>query len=364
MSLRLLEAQRWPLKVYNPTTCKEDKQLLLAGILSARNTFALYGLENTLCGCASILRPCEGCPPNVLRIAPVTAWMRSASRDAQVRRGSHVQYEWDSAHQFFNSPGLDLPRSTPFKMFLFFFPLLFSLIFGHQQHHIQPDPLSRVDGAMYREPYLSHDPNTRTEFLPLSCKTTAYPSSGGIVLGYFSAIELAHLNLSRTIPANRSSDPAEEDNLALGMLRLGAHWWPSWELYARHREQIMEGIPYDFHFPPIVNVGYPSSGKGVWVVKFSVDQQTWDDEDGRKPYLSRKPDDWDGKMRMALTMDERCEVLKGFGATFYETVEDCEDIPKTLLEGIRKGRQYEELLKKMEDMNYVDRWLSGCRERE
>jgi hypothetical protein len=92
---------------------------------------------------------------------------------------------------------------------------------------------------------------------------TAYPSSGGIIFGYFSAVELVHLNLSRTKPANRSPDPAEEDDLALRMLRLGAYWWPSWDLYAIHREQTIEGIPYDFHFPPNVNVGYPSSGKGM-----------------------------------------------------------------------------------------------------
>ncbi|KAH0556758.1 hypothetical protein GP486_005455 [Trichoglossum hirsutum] len=216
-----------------------------------------------------------------------------------------------------------------------------------------------MDVARYREPYLLHDPNTRTEFLPLSCKTTAYPSPGGIVLGYFSAVELAHLDLPRTKPTNRSSDPAEEDDLALRMLHLGAHWWPSWDLYALHQEWITDGVPYDFHFPPNVNVGYPSSGKGVWVFKFSADKQTWDEEDVRKPYLERRPDDWEGKIRMALTMDERCEVLKGFGATFYEKVEDCEDIAKTLQEGIQKGKRQEELLLKMEDMKYVDKWLSG-----
>ena len=58
-------------------------------------------------------------------------------------------------------------------------------------------------------------------------------------------------------------------------------------------------------------------------------------------------------------MDERCEVLKDFDGTFYEKVEDCEDIAKTLEEGIRKGKRYEELLKKMEDMKYVDNWLEG-----
>ena len=38
------------------------------------------------------------------------------------------------------------------------------------------------------------------------------------------------------------------------------------------------------------------------------------------------------KFRMALTIDERCEVSKDFGTTFYEKVEDCEDILKTLQE--------------------------------
>src|SRR5271156_4435185 len=110
---------------------------------------------------------------------------------------------------------------------LSFFTLFFSFIFSCQQLQIQPDPSSGVDVALCREPYLSHDPNTRTEFLPLSCKVTAYPSSSGIALGYFSAVELFYLNLSRAKPANRSSDPTEEDDLALRMLRLGAHWWPS-----------------------------------------------------------------------------------------------------------------------------------------
>ena len=65
------------------------------------------------------------------------------------------------------------------------------------------------------------------------------------------------------------------------------------------------------------------------------------------------------KFRMALTIDERCEISKDFGTTFYEKVEDCEDILKTLQEGIQKGRRYEEMLKKMRDMEYVDKWPSS-----
>lgn len=71
------------------------------------------------------------------------------------------------------------------------------------------------------------------------------------------------------------------------------------------------------------------------------------------------PNEW-AKVVMAFTMDERCAALKNFGATFYPTVEECPDIPKTLEEGIETGRYYESLLRKMEDdspQGYLGRWL-------
>lgn len=213
--------------------------------------------------------------------------------------------------------------------------------------------------VMHRPPNYDFDSNARTVFLPHVCQTTAYPSAGGIVLGHFSAVEIAHLNLPRSHPTNRSSSSAEEDDLALRMLSLGAHWWPSWDLYARHQDRILSGIPYDFHFPPVVNVAYPPSGEGLWVFKFSVDERTFDPEDERKPYLPRKPDDWEGSLGMVLSMDERCEALKRFGARFYERLEDCTDLVTTVNEGVVRGREYEELLRKMEDPKYLDRWLEG-----
>ena len=117
-------------------------------------------------------------------------------------------------------------------------------------------------------------------------------------------------------------------------------------------------IPYDYHFPPRLHMGY-SSGGGVWVLKYSQDIQTWDEEDTRKPYLTQKPDDFEGKIHMALTMDEHCDVLREFGAIFYAKAEECEDIPASLEEGIRRGEAYRELLGRMDDPHYVDRWLNG-----
>ncbi|RYP05658.1 hypothetical protein DL764_003667 [Monosporascus ibericus] len=50
-------------------------------------------------------------------------------------------------------------------------------------------------------------------------------------------------------------------------------------------------MPYDFHLPPRINVGYPSSGKGVWELKFSENVVGWDEEGWIKPYLGRIPPD-------------------------------------------------------------------------
>jgi hypothetical protein len=183
---------------------------------------------------------------------------------------------------------------------------------------------------------------------------TAYPSVGGVVLGFFSAVEMVHLQLSRFEPAKRSSDVAEEDELALRMLRLGAHWWPNLNRYAYHKEQIDDRTPYDFHFPPTIKVGYPSTGGGVWVFEYLTDSDCLN----ASPSLQRRPDNWPPRMSYVLSMDEQCDALQQYGATSYAKVEDCDDIPKTLEEAVQKGNHYNELLEKMEDTNYLEEWLS------
>jgi hypothetical protein len=54
---------------------------------------------------------------------------------------------------------------------------------------------------------------------------------------------------------------------------------------------------------------------------------------------------------MTLTMDERCEILKSYSAIFYESVEACEDIPKTLVDGIERGKRYKDLMEKFENLS-------------
>ena len=193
----------------------------------------------------------------------------------------------------------------------------------------------------------------RTKFESRDCKTLAYPSLGGIILGYFTGVELTWLGLSRLLEAKRSTDPHEEDAFAFQMLRLGAQWWPDWEFYSKHEGKTTE-IPYGHHFPPKAYIGYPSAG-GVWVLKTADNRKRLPNDPEEEPH------DW-AKVIMTCTMDERCAVLERFGAMFYANIEDCPDVPKSLEEGIGIGRKYESLLKKMEDYTpggYVDRWLDS-----
>lgn len=215
----------------------------------------------------------------------------------------------------------------------------------------QPDDICRLVPS-------SMDAEKRTQFFPQYCQIKAYPSMGGVVLGFFTAVQLKQLGLSNAEEAPRSHDDAEEGKLALSMMRQGAHWWPDLGLYQRHYDRLSDKlIPYDFHFPPRINVGYPSSGNGVWVFKFSEDKMELAEDEPIKPSLRRMPDGWYGRINLALTEDERCETLKYFGARFYCDVAECEDIPKSLEEGHLRGKRNELLLQKMEDDDYLQRWL-------
>ena len=98
----------------------------------------------------------------------------------------------------------------------------------------------------------------------------------------------------------------EEDNLSLRMLQIGAHWWPSKELYDNHN---WEDYPYGHHYPPDLDLGYPRTG-GVLVLR------TWAPN---SPYLAglpdaalEKPDTW-SRLSLCANMEERCVVLRQFG---------------------------------------------------
>ncbi|KAM0333410.1 hypothetical protein ACHAQA_002071 [Verticillium albo-atrum] len=186
----------------------------------------------------------------------------------------------------------------------------------------------------------------------------AYPFIGGVVLSLPSSVDLKHLRIDDAVDTERASNAAEEDDLATRMLLLGAKWWPDWATYAVHQERVDEGLLYDFHFPPTDEVGYPSTG-GVWTIRFSPDARWFGDGMDRERTLPPKPRDWEHRMRKVKTMDEKCQVLKESGATFYEKVEDCASIAKTIEEGKESFRPYRDWLQKMDNVDYKGVWLTA-----
>jgi hypothetical protein len=148
-----------------------------------------------------------------------------------------------------------------------------------------------------------------------------------------------------------SYDAKEEDILALRMMQIGGRWWPNEQLFDRHRNA---DVAYGHHFPPNLDVGCPSCSEGLLILR------TWA---GNSQYLEglpgvapERPDEW-SRITLCVNMEERCEVLREFGAVFYNSVKECLDIPESLEEGVAQGKEYERLLKLMEDRDYVDRWL-------
>ncbi|KAH4927399.1 hypothetical protein HBI79_137060 [Parastagonospora nodorum] len=69
-----------------------------------------------------------------------------------------------------------------------------------------------------------------------------------------------------------------------------------------------------------------------------------------------KPETW-ARVALSASIDERCAVLKDLGASLYEDRERCDKLPKTLEEAITEGKKYEELMRKMEDGHYLDKWM-------
>ena len=147
-----------------------------------------------------------------------------------------------------------------------------------------------------------------------------------------TAAELPWLGLSRSQPSDRSPDPQIEDEFAFQLLRLGARWWKSLSFYRHRSGQVEGGYPWPDSYPPMLYIGYPSTG-GVWVLAVR--------KDGFLPM------DW-ARVEMAFTMDERCAMLEAVGATFYAVVDDCSDIAKSLEDGVAIGRMWEERMKEID----------------
>lgn len=134
-----------------------------------------------------------------------------------------------------------------------------------------------------------------------------YPSSGGVLVRHSNAVELVHLGIDRFQEANRASSISEEDAFCQRLGQMGASLWSS---KASRIDAIFdEGDTRKL--AKQVQTGWPSSGKGVWVLEYV--------DNGRDREMKR----WRSLLKLCLTMDERCKIIEQAGGTFYANPDGC-----------------------------------------
>lgn len=143
---------------------------------------------------------------------------------------------------------------------------------------------------------------TRTKFNDVGTFVYGWPTTGGVwIHDRCSGIELEFLNLSRfeLTPTQRWSP--EEDEFCRRLERIGAHFLKDEKEFTSTLE-----IPW----VSSLWYGWPSSG-GVWALRLD------DELKGARLGV--------GRIKNALTMDERCRAIEMLGGEFYER---WEDVPK------------------------------------
>ncbi|KAF4952551.1 hypothetical protein FGADI_6622 [Fusarium gaditjirri] len=139
---------------------------------------------------------------------------------------------------------------------------------------------------------------------------TGWPKRGGYYTHLCSVAELEFLGLDRFKPVNRSGDPDEEEAHCARMRQLGAKWFQDLD------GEIENQWKHDLPDSPRLYAGWPAGG-GVWVLYTTFSQTK------RKGL---------GRIGNALTMEERCKLIKELGGTFYAKPKDC---PHLDLDGLR-----------------------------
>ncbi|KAI1171748.1 hypothetical protein F4777DRAFT_564443 [Nemania sp. FL0916] len=139
---------------------------------------------------------------------------------------------------------------------------------------------------------------------------------GGVWIKALTPVEMSFLGIDRFRDTARAPEQADEDAFCARLRMYGASFWqlpPQWPEHVNWCEDI------DVCVAPTkkvsLEVGFPTSG-GVWVLDTS---SGWDELYPRSLGLQN-----------ALTMDERCEVLKDLGAHFCEDIQACPEMATLL----------------------------------
>lgn len=167
-------------------------------------------------------------------------------------------------------------------------------------------------------------PDARVVFLERSISVWGWPSRGGlIVLEMAGSVDFDHLGLNRLQPVElfRSTDHDEEDAFCQKLLQLGARWFDSHERYGFVANVAAECEP---EIQAIENGEQPapSGMEQRWVSVGLAEDGLWVLEYDRSMYHARETQNLVppkvSRVMLAKTMQERCEILKDMGATFFQ----------------------------------------------
>ncbi|KAL4886505.1 hypothetical protein BJY04DRAFT_213267 [Aspergillus karnatakaensis] len=194
--------------------------------------------------------------------------------------------------------------------------------------------------------YINHPPTARTTFDTQGCTIYGYPSTGGILIKEANLVDMLFLSLPRFSPSQRATSTSKEDAFCELLRRTGATLWPRTHDYDgvqvgfRERAAAEEEEVVVYGWPTAPAEGGAEVGAGVWVLRFANRNEI--------------PRDF-GKIDLAMSMEERIEVMKEFGATFFEDVKMVEGLsrPLEIMSEVRNRELW------VEECHYYER-LPSC----
>ncbi|KAI0197509.1 hypothetical protein F4808DRAFT_463715 [Astrocystis sublimbata] len=171
-------------------------------------------------------------------------------------------------------------------------------------------------------PEWPEDPIERQPFEPLMRYSLGYGKAacwqnGGVWIKDLTPVELSALGINRFEDTPRALEQADEDAFCKRLRMYGASFWqlpPQWS------EGTLWCPAIDYCAQPTKNmrlsVGFPTSG-GVWTLNMDHDLEAL-----YYPQIRG--------LQNALTMDERCEVIKDLGGRFCEDIQTCPEMAPLL----------------------------------
>lgn len=148
----------------------------------------------------------------------------------------------------------------------------------------------------------------RTDFSTLGCMVYGYPSTGGFLVKEADLLDMLFLSLPRSYVSQRSPSADEEDRFCSLLRRTGATFWPSKRDWFNVQVGLREITEEE---EKVIVYGWPTDEVGVWVLRFRSAREL--------------PDDF-GRMRLAMNMEEKIQIMREYGATFVENVTQVEEL--------------------------------------